>query len=262
MHRTSGFLLALLASSSLAGPAIQPGDLALRHDIQRLADYGVIKGTVTTWPLAWGPILAEVRRFEADGELPRDVTDALERIRARGAWETRTNSLRYRARVAAQEKSASIRSFQNTPREEAELSGGLSWTGDRWSVDLSGTVVSNPSDDEDVRFDGSEIGVAIGNVTVAASTLDRWWGPAWDNSLVLSSNARPIPALTIDRRFTRPIQVQMAELAGVLGHQFHLGAVGERTRGSQRAVSRLPFQLSAASVARDRHIADGTMVRR
>jgi hypothetical protein len=32
--------------------------------------------------------------------------------------------------------------------------------------------------------------------------MDRWWGPGWDGSLILSSNARPIPALTIDRNFT------------------------------------------------------------
>ena len=183
-------VLCLAASASSAGPAIPPGDLALRHDIQRLADYGVISGAVTTWPLAWGPILADIRRFDASGSEPRDVLDALERVRARGEWETRTNVLRYRVRAAAQEKSAALRSFQNTPREEAELTGGLSWIGEWPSVDLNATVVSNPSDDEDVRIDGSEIGVAVGNVTIAVSTLDRWWGPAWDSSLALSSNAR------------------------------------------------------------------------
>jgi len=236
MHRASGILLALLASSSLAGPAIQSGDLALRHDIQRLADYGVITGPVTTWPLAWGPILADVRRFEADSEFPRDVSDALERIRARGAWETRTNTLRYRVRAAAQVEPASIRSFQSTPREEGELSGGLSWTGDWLSVDLSGTFVSNPSDDEDVRFDGSEIGVAIGNVTIAASTLDRWWGPAWDNSLVLSSNARPIPALTIDRRFTDPFESKWLSWLGPWDTSFIWGQLEK-----ERAVPNAQF---------------------
>ncbi len=38
----------LLGGFALAGPAIAPGDLALRHDIQRLADYGVLSGPVTT----------------------------------------------------------------------------------------------------------------------------------------------------------------------------------------------------------------------
>ncbi len=45
----------------LAGPSIAPGDLALRHDIQRLDDYGVLSGPVKTWPLSWGPILSDLQ---------------------------------------------------------------------------------------------------------------------------------------------------------------------------------------------------------
>jgi hypothetical protein len=32
----------MLGGIVLAGPSMAPGDLALRHDIQRLADYGVL----------------------------------------------------------------------------------------------------------------------------------------------------------------------------------------------------------------------------
>jgi hypothetical protein len=50
--RTRLFALAAVAAllatpQTQAGPLAMPGDVALRHDIQRLADYGVIKGTVT-----------------------------------------------------------------------------------------------------------------------------------------------------------------------------------------------------------------------
>ena len=54
----AAFLIALTAEGVHASPFIGSGDSALRHDIQRLADYGVIKGPTSTWPLAWGPILA------------------------------------------------------------------------------------------------------------------------------------------------------------------------------------------------------------
>ena len=46
------------------------------------------------------------------------------------------------------------------------------------------------------------IGVVAGNWSIAASTQDRWWGPGWDGSIILSNNARPIPSLTLDRVFT------------------------------------------------------------
>ncbi len=46
MHRPIILLFAFVASSTLASPALQPGDVGLRHDIQVLADYGVIRGPV------------------------------------------------------------------------------------------------------------------------------------------------------------------------------------------------------------------------
>lgn len=195
-------LLLFLAAASQAGPMIPAGDTALRHDIQLLADQGIVQGTVSTWPLEWGPIIADIARVDDELELSAHVRAALARVRNKAQWDTRIRELRFRGRFAAQGEPSRLRSFQDTPREEAELSGGLSWTGERFSYDLNATIVSDPADDEDVRGDGSHLSVALGNMTFAASTLDRWWGPAWDSSLVLSSNARPMPAVTIDRRFT------------------------------------------------------------
>ena len=82
---------------------ITPGDMALRHDIQRLADQGIIKGPVTTWPLAWGPIIADIRQAEKIAELPRDVLDAMNRVSARASWETRTTELSFNANHSAEQ---------------------------------------------------------------------------------------------------------------------------------------------------------------
>jgi hypothetical protein len=192
----------LLAASASAGPVVGAGDAVLRHDIQQLADYGIIRGPVTSWPLAWGPIVADVERLDGASSLPRQVAAALTRVRDRIRRETRTNDVRYRARLSAAEEPSRIRGFADTPRESGEIGAGVSWTGSRVSVDLRGQVVTSPDDDREYRADGSLIGVVLGNYSIAASTQDRWWGPGWDGSLILSSNARPIPALGIDRNYT------------------------------------------------------------
>ena len=57
MLRLALATLALAATAAQAGPFLPAGDIALRHDIQLLADHGVISGPVTSWPLAWGPLL-------------------------------------------------------------------------------------------------------------------------------------------------------------------------------------------------------------
>jgi hypothetical protein len=203
MRRRGFILLALIlaASTSLAGPYLPPGDLALRHDIQRLADYGVIKGTVTTWPLAWGPILSDIQSADAT-ELPPAVVDALVRVRQRANWATRTDEVTFNAGVGFADNATRIRSYQDTPRGRAEASAGMSWIGDWLSTDLNVQFVDSTGDDDEVRIDNSMIGAVAGNWSIAASTMQRWWGPGWDGSLILSNNARPMPSVTIDRIFT------------------------------------------------------------
>ena len=196
--------LVALAGPLLANPFVQTGDPVLRHDIQRLADYGIITGPVTTWPLMWGPLAADIGAYPADEDLPPDVRQSLNRVRDRAAWEMRSNDLLYRASASVSESPARIRSFQNTPRESAELSAGLSYTGDLFAVSLNGKWVDSPDDGKEHRYDDSVIGVALGNYTISANTLDRWWGPGWDGSLILSNNARPFPSVSIDRNFTEP----------------------------------------------------------
>jgi len=36
--------------------------------------------------------------------------------------------------------------------------------------------------------------------------MERWWGPGWDGSLILSTNARPIPTVTLERNYTEPFK--------------------------------------------------------
>ena len=193
--------LLLCSAPSLAGPFIPAGDMALRHDIQVLADHGVITGTITTWPMAWGPILRDIDNAYAT-DLSPAVADSLVRVKQRADWETRVQELTYNAQVGFADNATRIRSFQNTPRGRAEVSVGMSWIGERFSADLNVQYVDSTQDDEDVRFDNSMLGVVVGNWSIAASTQQRWWGPGWDGSLILSNNARPFPSLTIDRVFS------------------------------------------------------------
>ncbi|MGI9236792.1 MAG: capsule assembly Wzi family protein, partial [Woeseiaceae bacterium] len=200
MHRTI-LLLVLVASNSFAGAYIAAGDMVLRHDIQTLSDRGIIKGPTSTWPLAWGPILNDLNNADATGLSPA-VADALARVRDRANWETRTGELTFDTEVGGADNATRIRSFQDTPRGKVEVSAGLNWMDEWFSVDLNIQGVDSDEDDDEFRVDDSVLGVAFGNWSVAASTQQRWWGPGWDGSLILSNNARSFPSLTIDRVFT------------------------------------------------------------
>ncbi len=203
----------LVSPAAMSGPMIAPGDLLLRHDIQRLADAGVIKGPTTTWPLAWGPILYDIRNADST-KLSPAVLDALNRVRNRSRWETRASELTFKAKLGVAAEPSPIRSFQDTPRGDVEASVGGGWIGEWFSAELNVQYVDSDQDDEDIRYDDSMVGVVFGNYSIAASTMQRWWGPGWDGSLILSNNARPMPSITFDRVFTDPFETKWLSWLG------------------------------------------------
>jgi len=203
--RTILITLAFLASSTAsAAPLAAPGDMGLRHDIQVLADYGAITGPVTTWPLSWDDVLSDLEFVNAnDVVLPNAVLPTFNRILARAQREAQRGQHSISGYLSAAEEPTQIRGFSDTPREQGEIGAGYSWFGEHLTIDFNASYVDQPVDGEEVRGDGSQIGVDLGNWSIAASTMDRWWGPGWDGSLILSNNSRPIPALTIGRNTTR-----------------------------------------------------------
>ncbi len=97
-----------------------------------------------------------------------------------------------------------LRGFDSAPRAEGEAGAALSWLGDRFAASLRVTAVSGPDDGQDLRLDGSYLGATVGNFIVSAGVVDRWWGPGWDGSLILGTNSRPIPAVSLERKYSDP----------------------------------------------------------
>jgi hypothetical protein len=193
-------LVCLAAADAVAAPWLDPGDSGLRHDIQLLADAGVLRAPVSTWPLSVGAL--EAALDPAGIELRPEEQAALARVTRRLALETDVGEPIFRATVSAAEHPRKVRTFEDTPRESAELGVGVEWTGNRFAARLAGQRVSSPDDGKEWRADGSYLGFALGNWMFAASTSDRYWGPGWQSSMILSNNARPIPAFTVERNLT------------------------------------------------------------
>lgn len=215
MLRLTLLTLLLAALPAMAGPVAQPGDIGLRHDIQMLADYGAIQGPTTAWPISWDAILTDLEAaYQSELNLPVAVRSTFVRALARARRETTRNDARFNARISASDNPTRIRGFTNAPYEEGELSAGFSWLGDHVSVDLNATGAYEPLDGKEARADGSRLAADWGNVTFAASTMDRWWGPGWDGSLILSNNARPIPSLTIGRNRTHAFETKWLSWLG------------------------------------------------
>ncbi|MEL7298113.1 MAG: capsule assembly Wzi family protein, partial [Pseudomonadota bacterium] len=203
-------LLACVAMFSLstaeAGPWVDPGDMALRHDIQLLADEGIITAPVTSWPLSWGDIINDIAEFTEVSQLSEGTLGALTRVRRLGTMATRTRELSFGVDAKYDTEPLLLRGFEDRAREDSDVTAGVAWMGDRFAARINVNAVSSPDDDQDVRMDGSFVGVAIGNYMVSAGVMERWWGPGYDGSIILGNNHRPIPAISIERNDTAPFR--------------------------------------------------------
>jgi len=209
-HLPTRIVLALLAlpvaHSAAADPWLAPGDARLRHDLQLLSDTGIVRAPLTTWPVSWAEVARDVRKCGDDPELPLHVAAALARVRAAAEQATVIGQYEWNLRAAGSEQPMTLRRFSDVAREEGELSAGLQYTGQRFAYRLQATAVADASDDKDFRADGSYVAAVLGNWFVHGGYVDRWWGPGWEGSLILGTNARPLPAVTIERNFSDPFE--------------------------------------------------------
>ncbi len=160
-------------------------------------------GTVITWPLSWPDVARDA--LAADGSNLDDSTAAalmrVQRLSRRQATQCFAGA---ELKVGASTESEMIRGFDETPREEGEIGLRASWMTHHLSLNLQPRMVTNPTDDKTFRPDGSYLGLNVGNFMVSVGYMERWWGPGWEGSLILSTNARPIPTLTLERNYTDP----------------------------------------------------------
>jgi hypothetical protein len=101
--------------------------------------------------------------------------------------------------VSAATEPLAMNGFSKAGTSKADTSFNLQWQGEQWAFGLNPTYAYRPEDDERLRLDGSYLAATAGNWVFGAGAIDRWWGPGWQSSLILSNNARPLPGIWLNR---------------------------------------------------------------
>lgn len=198
-------VLLLAPLSSVAAPLSEAGNLRLRHDLQLLSDISSVDILLTTWPLSSNDINSSLGNIDTSN-LSSQGLAAYRRVKSIVRDDMSTGVPHFSLHTSAALRPRFIRTFQDTPREEGELGGQFSWVGDRFTVNLAASISANPFDDDEFRPDGTYVGVALGNWMLTAGWQERWWGPGRDGSLILSTNARPSPGVSIQRNVSTPFE--------------------------------------------------------
>jgi hypothetical protein len=191
-------LLAGLLAMSLATAAARadvwlgPGDAHARSAAQYLADQPGAAGLSTEWPM-WVP---SSDPSEIDSSFAAGLRDWL---------STREQRAPYRLTLRGGSDAPLVRAFEDEPRGRGEFGMRARYGGDRCGalVDLR-IAVSDPGDGQRLRPDGTVVGCRLGNWRISAGWEPRWWGPGWNGSLIVGTNARPAPGLSITRNETTP----------------------------------------------------------
>ena len=182
--------LAASATSALrAQSPVAPGDEALRHHLQYLVDTGKLEGLVTAWP-----IHADLGSSTANPAL-----DAAAAYSSQYTQQALQDAERGSAFLQLGTSRQELRGFASDSRESSALRYQSTRRKGPLSAKLSLSFVDDPLDDRELRLDESYIAYDLAGWTLGAGRVDRWWGPGWQSSLILSHNARPSPGIFLSR---------------------------------------------------------------
>ena len=191
--------LACCGAANAASLYLPVGDGHLRSDLKLLADAGVIRLSTLAWPMPRADVARALEEARITGD--SGLATVLGRVRARVLGPEATSGLRLVGGHPAR-----LREFETPGREDGNATLWAT-TGDvNWSATGVVTWVTDAADRHPVRFDGSEFTMHVGNWLFGINALDRWWGPGIEESLILSNNARPVPAIMIDRATSVPFE--------------------------------------------------------
>ena len=187
--RLMSLILFFGGTSSYASPWASPNDERLRSDVELLAKFGLVSGPINSWPISWKQITSSLYKAE-EQNIPSYVSRALMRVNGKIPSE-----FNVKAKVYYSNKPKFFRGYEKTGRSDFLAESILEYNLDHTSIHLNAGYDNNG----EINFDDSYISQDLGNWSIYAGRVDRWWGPGKESSTLLSTNARPMPTIGIRR---------------------------------------------------------------
>lgn len=198
----------LLSTPALSQQWADTGDSALRRDVEILKAYNIIRGPVNTWPISWKQITKGIELSTNDA-LPAYVMRAIDRIKSKSP----NKEWRFSSDLRLSNEPNLVRGFGDTARADADIT----LSAERHSSKFSAKVSVNYQKDHtynEVTLDGSYLAAKLGNWSLYGGAIDRWWGPGQDNTLLLSTNARPMMSVGLRRNDPKPFKTKWLSWIG------------------------------------------------
>ncbi|MDE2346001.1 MAG: hypothetical protein KGL13_06000, partial [Gammaproteobacteria bacterium] len=179
---------------------ISANNLQARNDIEILADSGVLHGPMDAWPLPWSAVSAALYRLNPNTLTPLQ-RGAWQRLMAEMPKSPACFDTSAAASVAVQRGQPQLRWYAPAPRGKNDIQGAIASQCENFFYALDVSHDNQPFDNgaNQNRLDGSYAGFQAGNWLLLAGEENRWWGSGWGGTMLLDTNARPVPALELMR---------------------------------------------------------------
>lgn len=206
--RTVVLLLVTFITNLVAEPWVDTRNAQLRADIEYLSEAGIINVPINTWPLMWSGILQDLDNAEMAGQ-SQSIVNSYTRVFKAGERAAKVNRPSQTVKLSLASDAQLFRYFGDSDREQGQLTVRQHDLTQHFAYNLEVTQLQDPWDNEDNHLDNSYLAMVLGNWVLGIGTVERWWGPSWNSSLILSNNARPTNSLFLQKnysdRFTLPI---------------------------------------------------------
>ena len=227
------FLLLCLSIKDVdSSPWGTPDDVLLKHDLQILTDAGLLNIPLNTWPIAWGDVAYNLKADNPE-ELSPETLLSLQRIKQR-LIEEQMGGISANAEIKVSKSPDRIMTFFDPVNAKKLAASNVSYVSKNLAINLK-----YEKTDAYELLDESHISLARGNYSMTLGSKKNWWGPGWMGSTVLSTNARPIKGLSIERNFSDPFQNRFLSMIGNWDLAFILGDIESINQAPDRRFTAL-----------------------
>jgi hypothetical protein len=189
------FLLFIVGAGNqvFASPWIGTLEPQLHYDLQTLSEWGYLDAATTTFPTPWKGIAEQISALNMAALSPSAAVAAQRLQHYLQLHKKQQNRTTISLYGATQESRFSRFDGEQGEKTQLNFSNEMYWG--RWAVQVS----ANHEPGGKNHLDQSFIAYQFGDWNLRAGSIDQWWGPGQSSSLILSTNARPIPALALSR---------------------------------------------------------------
>lgn len=212
-----GILTSLSVNASIW---IDTEDSYLKASIRALANGGVIKTPINTYPLLYKSIMADIKSAKNNKIAPhlQFALQYVEHAIQHSKVEHKTG-----IKLKAASETDDFQSFGERHLAKGEINLFTESIYDRWAFKSSVHFTKNAANDKSVSFEGSYLATYLGNWVISLDQTSQWWGPGQDSVMTLSNNAVAFPAIRFTRHNSTPIDLPVLNWLGPISMTTYFG---------------------------------------